>query len=73
MNRKIFSIFLFITIIVTMQPLRSFANGDVLLTLEELRVQKGAITVEAYNIGQGFLVEPSLYNNGTLARKGIEY
>ena len=34
------------------------------MTLEQLREQNGAITVEAYNIGQGFLVEPSLYSKG---------
>lgn len=31
------------------------------LTPDELREEYGAITFEAYNIGQGFLVEPSLY------------
>ena len=39
----------------------AFADTDSLMTLEELREENGAITVEAYNIGQGFLVEPTLY------------
>ena len=32
-----------------------------LLTLEELRQSYGALSVECYNIGLGFLVEPTLY------------
>lgn len=83
MNKKIFSVFLFVTIVVTMLPLNAFANGETVLTLEELREEKGAITIEAYNIGQGFLMEPSLFDkNGkstgditieALTSKNIDY
>lgn len=45
-----------------MMPIQIFAVDDSLLTLEELRTKKGAITVEAYNIGQGFLMEPTLFD-----------
>ncbi len=61
MNKKIFNILLFVMMIVTICPLATFANTSTLLTLDELREEYGAITVEAYNIGQGFLVEPSLF------------
>ncbi len=62
MNRKFFSALLLAAILVTMLPSGSLAHENALLTLEELREEKGAITVEAYNIGQGFLLEPSLYD-----------
>ena len=61
MKQKFFSILLFVMVMVTMLPQVVFANGTV-LTVEELREENGAISVEAYNIGQGFLVEPSLYS-----------
>ena len=61
MNKRFLSILLAVVMVFTMIPLTAFANGNALLTLEELREEKGAITVEAYNIGHGFLVEPSLY------------
>ena len=61
MNKRFLSILLAVVMVFTMIPLTVFANGNTLLTLEELRAEKGAITVEAYNIGHGFLVEPSLY------------
>ena len=61
----------------------AFASEPALLTLEELRELYGAFSVEAYNIGQGHLVEPSLYEkNGrsvgditvdVLEGKGIGY
>lgn len=61
MNKRILSLLLAIVMVFTMIPLTAFATENTLMTLEELREQNGAISVEAYNIGQGFLVEPSLY------------
>lgn len=61
MNKRIFSILLAVVMVFTMIPLTAFATENPLLTLEQLREQNGAITVEAYNIGQGFLVEPTLF------------
>ena len=61
MNKRILSILLAVIMVFTMIPLTAFATESTLMTLEELREQNGAISVEAYNIGQGFLVEPSLY------------
>lgn len=61
MNKRILSILLAVVMVFTMIPLTAFATENTLMTLEELREQNGAISVEAYNIGQGFLVEPSLY------------
>ena len=61
MNKKILSILLAVVMVFTMIPLTAFATENTLMTLEELREQNGAISVEAYNIGQGFLIEPSLY------------
>lgn len=61
MKSKILSLFIFVQIIAAMLPMGVFADENTLLTLEELKEEYGAITVEAYNIGQGFLVEPSLY------------
>lgn len=62
MKKKIFSLFIFMAIIVIMLPVSGLENKNTMLTLEELREEKGAITIEAYNIGQGFLMEPSLYD-----------
>ena len=62
MNKKILSILFSVIMVATMLPYRSFANTDTLLTIGELREEKGAITIEAYNIGQGFLMEPSLFD-----------
>lgn len=64
MNKRILSILLAVVMVFTMIPLTAFATENTLMTLEELREQNGAISVEAYNIGQGFLVEPSLYSKG---------
>ena len=61
MNKRILSMLLATVMVFTMIPLTAFATENTLMTLEELREQNGAISVEAYNIGQGFLVEPSLY------------
>lgn len=61
MNKRILSILLAVVMVFTMIPLTAFATENTLMTLEELREQNGAISVEAYNIGQGFLIEPSLY------------
>ena len=61
MNKRILSLLLAIVMVFTMIPLTAFATENTLMALEELREQNGAISVEAYNIGQGFLVEPSLY------------
>ena len=57
--KKFLSVLLVLVMVLGMQPLGTFAYDK--LTLEELRAENGAITVEAYNIGQGFLVEPSLF------------
>lgn len=59
MKKKIFSILLLAIMLLGMQSFCTFACNK--LTLKELRAEKGAITIEAYNIGQGFLVEPSLF------------
>ena len=64
MNKRILSILLAVIMVFTMIPLTAVASENTLMTLEQLREQNGAITVEAYNIGQGFLVEPSLYSKG---------
>ena len=64
MNKRILSILLAVIMVFTMIPLTAFATENTLMSLEQLREQNGAITVEAYNIGQGFLVEPSLYSKG---------
>ena len=61
MKKKIISILLAITMLLTMVPLMVSANDDSLMSLDELREEYGSISVEAYNLGQGFLVEPSLY------------
>ena len=61
MKKKIISILLIVTMLLTMIPLFVSASNVSLMTLEELREEYGSISVEAYNIGQGFLVEPSLY------------
>lgn len=60
-SKNFFSILLSLIMIFKIFPLSSFADGDALLTPEELRLEKGAITIEAYNIGQGFLMEPTLF------------
>ncbi|MBE7019752.1 MAG: hypothetical protein E7413_07760 [Ruminococcaceae bacterium] len=58
MNKKFFSILMFLMMAVSLFPLATFANT---MPLVDLRENYGAISVEAYNLGQGFLVEPSLY------------
>ena len=62
--KKLLSLFLALVMVLSLVPATVFATEVELLTLEQLREQNGAITVEAYNIGQGFLVEPSLYSKG---------
>ena len=61
MKRRILSILLATVMVFTMIPLTAFATENDLMTLEELREENGAISIEAYNLGHGFLVEPSLY------------
>lgn len=57
---KMVSIILILTIILGIVPMNSYGQEE-FLGLDELRSQYGAISVEAYNLGQGFLVEPTLY------------
>ena len=59
---KMLAMLLAIVMVFVGFPTKAFADNSGVLTLEELRTEKGAITVEAYNIGQGFLLEPSLYD-----------
>lgn len=59
-TKKLFTVLLAFAMVLGLLPATAFAE-DQFLTLTELRETYGAITVEAYNIGQGFLVEPSLY------------
>ncbi len=61
MKKRILSFFLALTMFFTMIPLMSFANAESLMTLDELREEFGSISIEAYNLGHGFLVKPSLY------------
>ena len=82
-TKRIVSMVLAVIMVIAMFPLSSFANGEDLLTLEELRQNNGAISVEAYNIGCGFVMEPGLYAKGekstgditveVLERKNIAY
>ena len=63
---KVVATLIAIIIVVGILPVMAIANltptsTASLLTLDELRAEYGAITVEAYNIGQGFLLEPTLY------------
>ena len=61
-TKKMLSLFLAFVMALNLLPATGFAADSTnLMTLEELRAVKGAFTVEAYNLGQGFLVEPSLY------------
>ena len=61
-TKKILSMILAIVLVLGLLPATAYAAGNTsLMTLEELRAINGAFTVEAYNLGQGFLVEPSLY------------
>lgn len=59
--KKLLSLFLALVMVLSLVPTTVFATEGEQLTLAELREENGAISVEAYNIGQGFLVEPSLY------------
>ncbi len=61
MTKKLLSMILAVVMVLGLLPATVFATETSKLTLVELREQYGAITVEAYTIGQGFLVEPSLY------------
>ena len=61
MNKRILSILLAAVMVFTMIPLTAVATENTFMTLEELREEYGAISIEAYNLGHGFLVEPSLY------------
>ena len=61
--KKILSMILALVLVLGLLPATVFAADSTnLMTLDELRAVKGAFTVEAYNLGQGFLVEPSLYD-----------
>ena len=81
--KKILAALLAVSVMLCLLPVTALGAEEEKLTLEELREKYGAITVEAYNIGQGFLVEPSLYSkNGRsageitvdfLASKGVSY
>ncbi len=81
--KKILATLLAVSMMLCFLPVTALGAEEEKLTLEELREKYGAITVEAYNIGQGFLVEPSLYSkNGRsageitvdfLASEGISY
>lgn len=71
MYNKILSVLLSVMMILTIAHLTTFASTDTLLTLEELREKNGAITIEAYNIGQGFLIEPSLFTKDGRTTGGI--
>ncbi len=83
-TKKILSLLLALTMVLTLLPATAFATEGEKLTLEELRAQYGAITFEAYNIGYGFVVEPTLYEKeaelttasitmSVLESKGLEY
>ena len=58
--KKAVGVLLSLVMVLSMLPTTVFAT-ETKLTLAELREQYGAITIEAYTIGQGFLVEPTLY------------
>ena len=61
--KKIMSMILALVLMLGLLPATAFAADSTnLMSLEELREVKGAFAVEAYNLGQGFLVEPSLYD-----------
>lgn len=61
--KKIASMLLALVLVLGLLPATVFATDSTnLMPLEELREVKGAFAVEAYNLGQGFLVEPSLYD-----------
>ena len=61
-TKKILSMILALVLVLGLLPATAFAaDSPNLMSLEELREVKGAFAVEAYNLGQGFLVEPSLY------------
>ena len=61
MNKRILSVLLAIIMVFTMIPMTVAATENSLMTLEQLREENGAISIEAYNLGHAFLVEPSLY------------
>ena len=83
MTKKVLSTILALVMVLGLLPAAVYATEPEMLTLEELRSEYGAITIEAYNIGQGFLVEPTLYAKEgksvgditveLLANKGISY
>jgi len=65
-TKKILSMILIVVMVLGLLPATVFATDSTnLMTLEDLRAVKGAFTVEAYNLGQGFLVEPSLYDKAS--------
>ena len=65
-TKKILSMILAFVLVLGLLPATVFATDSTnLMTLEDLRAVKGAFTVEAYNLGQGFLVEPSLYDKAS--------
>ena len=59
--QKVLALVVAVSMMLCLLPVTALAAEEEMLTLEELRGKYGAVTVEAYNIGQGFLVEPSLY------------
>ena len=65
-TKKVISMILALVMVLGLLPATVFATDSTnLMTLEDLRAVKGAFTVEAYNLGQGFLVEPSLYDKAS--------
>ena len=65
-TKKILSMILTVVMVLGLLPATVFATDSTnLMTLEDLRAVKGAFTLEAYNLGQGFLVEPSLYDKAS--------
>lgn len=61
MTARAVAVLIALLMTVSVLPVSAFATKPELMTPQELRAEYGAITVEAYNIGQGFIVEPSLY------------
>ena len=60
-TKRIVSLVMAVVMMMAILPVVSCAEDEGLLSLGELRQSYGAFTVEAYNIGYGFVVEPTLY------------
>ena len=58
-HKRIIGLVMAVVMMIALLPTGAYAED--LLTLEELRQCYGAISVECYNIGWGFPVEPTLY------------